>query len=515
MRTLTRHFSQQFARFVPWAGWTLLFGVAYAQAPLYTSNQNQYFLHGAAAAGLGTLAEDWLANTVDPTPVFSALVALTYRALPEAMFYAYDFLLFGVYLYSLSGLAVVPTPPQSPAQNKGLLLLLVLLHSAALRYGLSWAPGEHWSHLFEAGVAGQRLLGPVFQPSSFGVLLPLSILLFLRKRPCLAVTAAVLAATVHPTYLLSAAMLGATYVLVLLRARNWRAALGCGAIGALLASPILTYTWSVFRPSGATIAAEASRILVDVRIPHHALPTVWFDASVIAKLAFVAAALWLTRRTPLFPLLLLPTVFSLGLTALQLATSSPRLALLFPWRPSTWLVPISLSLIAAQLTAWVWARWPDVFGPPRRYLAAAGLTLALLLGAAGLVSFGYDLRRQASDPAWPVMDYVARTAASGEMYFIPPKLQDFRLASRAPAFVDFKSIPYRDAEVVAWYDRLRVAQSFFRDSPEGIDCRLLDRVAASGVTHVILGPEQRGLSCDGFEPLFDDGSYQLFRLALR
>src|SRR5205823_14298714 len=42
------------------------FAAAYGQAPLYYSNQNQYFLHGLAAAGEGYLSEDWLARTLDP-----------------------------------------------------------------------------------------------------------------------------------------------------------------------------------------------------------------------------------------------------------------------------------------------------------------------------------------------------------------------------------------------------------------------------------------------------------------
>ena len=71
--------------------WGVLLGLAYGQAPLYTSNQNQYFLHGLAQAGQGLLAEDWLANTTDPTPVFTWLVVATARYLPRAAFYLYYF----------------------------------------------------------------------------------------------------------------------------------------------------------------------------------------------------------------------------------------------------------------------------------------------------------------------------------------------------------------------------------------------------------------------------------------
>src|SRR4030067_415070 len=80
--------------------WTLLFALAYAQSPLYTSNQNQYFLHGLAQAGYGNLRDDWLATTVDPTPIFSLLVNLTYRIFnTEIIFYFQYAFLFGVYLF--------------------------------------------------------------------------------------------------------------------------------------------------------------------------------------------------------------------------------------------------------------------------------------------------------------------------------------------------------------------------------------------------------------------------------
>ncbi|MCK4727086.1 MAG: hypothetical protein KAT29_14840, partial [Anaerolineales bacterium] len=59
---------------IDFIAWTFVFTLVYAQSPLFTSNQNQYFLHGLANAGYGLLNEDWLANTLDPTPVFSLLV---------------------------------------------------------------------------------------------------------------------------------------------------------------------------------------------------------------------------------------------------------------------------------------------------------------------------------------------------------------------------------------------------------------------------------------------------------
>src|SRR5437588_2119933 len=83
--------------------WSLIFGISYTQAALYYSNQNQYFLHGLAAAGRGDLDQDWLATTKDPTPLFSVGVALTASYLHEWFFYLYYVLILGLYFHSLVG----------------------------------------------------------------------------------------------------------------------------------------------------------------------------------------------------------------------------------------------------------------------------------------------------------------------------------------------------------------------------------------------------------------------------
>src|SRR3990170_1010331 len=120
--------------------WGLLFSLVYAQSPLYTSNQNQYFLHGAARAGLGFLAQDWLARTVDSVPVFPLLVTWSYRYFHEALFYLYFALLCAVYLYSLT---LIANRRVSPDPTRRLLTLTFLfgLHSAALRFVLARALG--------------------------------------------------------------------------------------------------------------------------------------------------------------------------------------------------------------------------------------------------------------------------------------------------------------------------------------------------------------------------------------
>jgi len=496
--------------------WALLFGLAYGQSPLYTSNQNQYFLHGAARAGVGDLARDWLANTVDSVPLFSLLVETVYRFLTPAAFYAIYLAIFGVYFFSLADIAIHLFDLSRRAARRLFLAGLILVHAAALRYGLTFLLGPEWDYLFDGGVAGQRLLGPVFQPSCFGALLLLSVALFLRRRPYAAVAAAVAAASIHPTYLLSAGTLSAAYLWLLWReGRNWRAPLAAGLLALALVSPVVIYVVLALGPTSARLSAEAQAILVDIRIPHHALVSQWLDATVFFKLALCIAGLALARRTRLFPILLAGLLVTLGLTLAQVATGSYTLALLFPWRLSTILVPIASAVIVGWGAQRAGERVERHLAARGKLLEATCWGLATALALAGLARFIIDQRQMQADPARPMMTFVAANRESGDLYLIPPRLQEFRLSTGAAALVDFKSIPYLDVEVLAWYERQRMAEWFYRDRVEYVDCRLVDRFRDEyGVTHVVLDANLLGLTCPTFGArLFADEHFAVILLS--
>jgi hypothetical protein len=136
----------------------------------------------------------------------------------------------------------------------------------------------------------------------------------------------------------------------------------------------------------------------------------------------------------------------------------------------------------------------------------------VLLALAGTASFALHIQNQQGDPERVLFDEVHRMSGAGQVYLIPPKRQDFRLATGQPAFVDFKAIPYAPAEVLQWYDRLRLAQFFYRDDPAQIDCHLLDRAASAGVTHVVLEQAQFGVDCERLHKLWGDGTFEIDQL---
>ncbi|NJN82872.1 MAG: hypothetical protein HC802_11735, partial [Caldilineaceae bacterium] len=314
--------------------WTVAFAVAYTQWPLYTGKQHTKFLHGLAAAGVGHLQDDWLANTLNPLPAFSLLVTMTHIYLDDAVFYAIQALLLGVYLLSLYGVV----GHLFPSLRKGVgpllfLTLLIAIHSTLLPPFNMQTFGMSIGWLLQSGVAGQYMLNPSFEPGSFGVLLILSIYLFLTDRPHWASAAASFAAVMHSAYMLTAAVLVLAYVLIVFwQRRSWLAAVGVGAVGLAVVAPLLLYSSTVLGPTTPELWAQAQDIIVNFRIPHHSLPELWIDNAVYARLAVVVVAILLARKSRVALILTLLLLAAAGLTFAQWALDSDTLAFLAPWR---------------------------------------------------------------------------------------------------------------------------------------------------------------------------------------
>jgi hypothetical protein len=507
--------------FLPLVIWAAVFIFAYTQSPLFTSNQNQYFLHGFAAAGVGKLSQDWLANTFDPTPVFSALVQFVISFLHPWFFYLVAAFLIGLYFWLLVQIVnFMRSRPRSNVESAIFFSLLILIHSAAWRFALSRTVGPNWSYILEDGLADQRLLGPVLQPSMFGVFLLLSIWLFLKKRHYLAVVASGLAATIHPTYLLSAAALALAYMFSLffepVHSDQSRASLKrlgkillVGLIAFIVVLPIVGYVYLTFSSSPAGTTAESRRILIDFRIPHHIKPEMWFDTTAILKLAIITAALWNTRRSRLFILLLVPTVIGLVFSLIYVGTRDDFLGLIFPWRLSTILVPVSSAVILEWLLqiffrqSWTQSRKTQHLLLGITYILA-GTTLLI-----GLTRQVLDFQRQSQSAELPLFTYVKTNLQEGQVVLTPLKLQEFRLATGSPVFVDFKSIPYRDLDVLEWYRRIQVADAFYKKP----GCAgLSSLVDTEKITHVVIPAGMLDDGCDFLSLEFRSPAYTYYSL---
>lgn len=520
----------------------LAFGIAYTQPALYYSNQNQYFLHGMAQGGRGFLHEDWLANTADPTPAFSALIAFTNRFLSEIFFYLYYLVILGIYFLALDGIfTALSGNRQASLARFGFLTLIVAIHSGPLRWASAQLCGVDYPWYFQAGVANQYVLGAGLQPSVFGVLLLLSVAAFLHDRSFLAVTCSSLAAAMHSTYLLTAALLTLAYLILLCRERRFRAALFAGAWALLLVAPVLVYNLRTFAPSSAEAFASAQHLLAQVRIPHHARIERWLDGIAWGQIGWIVLAMLLVRGSRLFAILLVIFTLSFALSLVQIVSNNDTLALLFPWRSSAILVPLATTIILTRLVNGV-ARWLSLSSVAQRALAfaAAGIIALLAAGGAAIDYFGMGYRTNTQEI--PLLEYIRDHKSPDEVYLLPVEvprltagqkgaaslnftppprrsqqrltisvdLQRFRLFTGAPIYIDFKSIPYKDVEVLEWYERVQWNHDLFEQRDWNRD-QIEAELAQRRITHVITTAD-RAIRCDDLTPVYRDDCYILYRL---
>jgi Domain of unknown function (DUF6798) len=509
----------------------IVFALAHTQAPLYWSNQNQYFLHGLAQAGLGQLDSDWLANTVDPTPVFSAGVAAIYRFAGPTGFYLVYTVILGVYFVSLMEIgAAVPGGPRTALGQLRLAAGLIAIHAALARWGSVQLLEADYPWFLQSGLAGQYVLGPGLQPSAFGVFLVAAIAAFVHRRLILTVLCMVFVCTVHATYLLPAALLTLGFMHVLWWDGRRRQCIAFGAGTFLGVLPVTIDGMRRFAPTTLEQFRQAQELLVEFRLPHHAVIYQWFDWIAALQIAWMALGVFLVRRSPLFPVMLIAGLGALVLSLVQMATDNNTLALLFPWRMSAVLVPISTTIILARVITAFHPRDAESQADPAPRARVVLIAIAVALAGS---SFAFQLSGVAyrvPEEEKPLYELVRAQRQPGDTYilpitvpdlsrgprgspsttFVPPReaagenripidLQRFRLATGVPIYVDFKSIPYKDVEVLEWHRRVLECQ------------RWTGAIAPPKVSHIVTRAD-RELDAKQFERLYADANYKVYRV---
>jgi hypothetical protein len=539
--------------------WAVVFAAAYGIAPLYYSNQNQYFLHGIAAAGLGDLKADWLVNTRDPTPLFSTAVTWIYIHCGEWGFVAAYAVLLGIYFVSLVALidATIGLPRSRPARFV-LLTLLVAVHAGAARMASLCITGTavpmflHRAmtaidvpRFLQFGVAGQYLLGPGLQPSVVGVFLVASLAAFARGWSLFAVVFAAAACAVHAAYLLPAALITLAYVFVLVRDGRLWAALLVGTATLVAVLPVLAFVHSEFGPTTPEQYAEAQRLLAEVRIPHHAVVGNWFDQMAKFQVGWVVVGILFSWRTRLFPLMAIPAIGSVLLTLIQLAPGNPAvmdwlhaqgisnegleqltvgsrmLALVFPWRISVVLVPVATAVILTRIVTVLtpYPGRPAFWGWAARAVAFV-LLATIVVGGVWVILREPQLLYRIDPAEQPLLDFVRDHRQPGDVYLVPVstptsgtagpwELQRFRLLTGAAIYVDVKSIPYKDTEVLEWNRRVEQVKHWYAANDwDGIH----DELVKAGVTNVVIPTAAAPTNPTTLEREFGDGEYSLYRV---
>ena len=530
-QTSAGHLAKTLQAFAIWGLATLSFGIAYTQSVLYEGNQNTKFLHGLAGY-IGYLKDDWLARTIDPLPAFTYLIKLTYP-ISQNLFYVYYILLMGVYIYSLLGIVSHLFRIEKFSTRLYIFAILLIVHS---RWFLVTTLNQRGLDLefLHSGVAGQYLLGLEFQNSAFGVFLLLSMLLFLRRSYFWSIIALSIANVFHSAYLFSAGLMTLAYLLMIwwekLRATEaarrfeistWiRTAVGPFLLGLLALAfviPVLAYSQIELGSTSSELWSQSMHILVHYRIPHHSLPEVWLGKTAYIQLGIILAGLVLSWKSRLFPVLLALFTGGMALTLVQILTANDSLAALAPWRVSVLLVPISTALMIGWLVKIIFTlqdRWAPQLQIILIPLALTGIIVYTYGGIQLQQSYNSSYKYQ---KVVALMDFVISQRAEGQVYLVPPRepdFDDFRIYTGVPLYINWKSHPYKDTELVEWYHRVQVAGDFYQADP-ATQCQMLaDFNQRAGVNRVIFKSKDASLDCGFTQEIYREQNFVIYRIDL-
>ncbi len=488
----------------------IIFALSFFQDPLYYNNQNTYFAHGLA--GTGFLNNDWFINTTDPFPVFSGLVKVVAMTLGESGFHFIYLIILAIFAYSILGIAAIIYG----FKKTGLQYWLLFIITTAIYSGLV----AKIHYLFSAdgplttGVAMQSVLSSNFQPSSFGVFILLSIYLFLRDKPILAIICLAIAPSFHSTYLLCSAAVTIAYVLITYnKTKDYRKALFLGVLSLVLVLPIVSYNLVNFSPTTPESSHQAQSILVDSRIPHHAKISQWFDKWSFFRIALSVTALYLVRKSQLFLIILVPLITAVGLSLVQLATKNYGLALLFPWRISVLLVPIASIIVLAGTLSFIFKRLDGITAKNGDMIRLALIVPILLMGVFGIRQF-MTLMSLPRSGVNPMSTFIASIAQGQDTFLAPIELGTLRLAARVPVFVDYKSHPYKDTEFLEWFDRINISKNIY--DPNHLDnaCNALTDIAKKyAITDVVWPTSHPIQNCTLLHEIYQDPDYVVYALS--
>lgn len=359
------------------------------------------------------------------------------------------------------------------------------------------------------GVAGQNVLGSVFQPSSFGVFLLLSIYMFLRNKAFVAVLFLGVAVNFHASYILGAATLTLSYiVLIILEEKNYSKAFFVGFFSLVVVMPTIAYTYLSFSPTSPEVMSQAQGILVNYRIPHHSKVDIWFDSGALIKISIIILALLVHRKNKIFYIILIPFIISLSLTIIQVITNSNFLALLFPWRISVFLIPLSTFILIGGAVSFVFRRYSQQINDNKKIINML-LAFIFIFG----IYFNYKKYKQHNTADFlPMMAFVADTKTKDDIYLIPTELKRFRLQTGVRIFVDKKTHPYKDSEVIDWYDRIQIANKLFNSGTE-LHCNVLQGISSKyHITHIVINSKEHVLNCNFSVKTFNDGIYSVYKI---
>lgn len=474
---------------------SIFFALSIGQYPFFEEN-HVHLLRSLANNDIDKLSNDWLANQTDHVPLFTFVSTYLIKFFSlKAINILHIFLsiIYALSIYLISKKVIFKNLHGKLTIIWFLLLFIIFKEKS-----------------FVNGVAGQYLLNPAFQPSTFGILFLSGWLFFIYKKEYIAIFLVILAAAIHPTYLLQAFFLISGFLFYLLFKKKYKFFFKVSIISLILVSPIALYIFSNFILYDPQINYEAQKIQSEIRIPHHAHIKFWFSSKDIQTLILIILALVIGfKNLRFFIPLMIVFLMTLFLSIYQFYTSNNFLGLLFPWRSSVYIVPLCSMIILSNILKIIYSKYLLSYTHIYRVLQLISITLILTLTFIGFKITVNSLNSENLN--FPISNEIKKNKIDIERILIPTNLQRIRLNSGLPIFVDWKATPFRNDEVIEWYERIKLSKSFFGTQELNIQNELLLKIIEKEyISHILIRDYEGNHILDNCNLIFKKNDYLFY-----
>ncbi len=454
---------------------SLIFILTVQQFEIYKGNA-AHLIHAIKDFNSNRLNEDWIANQQNHLPLFTYFNFILIKFFSKNVIYFVHSLLLGtcpLFLFLISKHLY----PQ--LNNKSLCIIWFSLFIFIFH-----------ENSFFSGVAGQSVIDAGYQPASFGVLFFIGIYLFLIKKDLLCIFFICLAATFHPTYVVHSGFLVLGILIYNLLLKNYLSFFKVIIIYSILILPITIFIVVNFLTIDENFVILGQEILLK-RIPHHANIHQWLTYKDTFFLLAYFISLYIVRNNNRFFIFFFVFgICSIFLSATQFFIDNNSLALIFPWRTSVFISPISSIVILSFFL--------NKINLSKTKLQTTSYLLIILISTSFYIKSHYIKNlNQNFKKDINLVNKIKRNFNSIERLLIPVDLDFIRMNSGLPIFIDWKHHAFRYDQLIEWQLRIDLANKFYNSKI--IDKQLVNLKKIQeieNISHILIKKDKLNINCN-------------------
>ena len=406
------------------------------------------------------MKNDWVTEFTNHIPVYTALTFILTKFFTLKSLYITHYVLLFLCTYSLFLIF-----NKSYQFNKSQIILWFLLYIILF----------HEKSYF-VGVAGLSVINQTLQPASFGVFFFISLAFYSHSKIFLSLFSLCIAVYFHPTYLIHSIFFVTGYLVHNFLIRKSIIFFKIILIYSCLILPVIFFLFHNFIINEADINLLAQKILVEERIPHHANISHWLSYKDFISIAIIFVGIFIARNNHfLFIPLIIICILSISISLIQYLTENYFIALLLPWRASVFLIPISSLIIISHLVKRVNLNIKFV-----TFLFLITYSFFLIKNILVEEKFNQKLHNKSD------LFVFLKSSEKIDLLIIPTHLEDIRLNTSVPVFVNWKMHAFKNDEIIKWDKRIKIVNDFYGSKNSDQQLSFLKKInTIQSTTHIL------------------------------